>query len=65
MSKRLKKNIEVPVEIVDNLIESLEWALSSLNFWKLQDKFPCNLICKVFADFYYQLRKLKTEQLRK
>lgn len=65
MSKDLSKIIEIPVETVDNLIQSLEWILSSLNFWKLTDKFPCNLICKVCADHYYELLKIKTEHLKK
>ena len=65
MSTTKSKYVQINVETVDNLIQSLEWILNSLNFFKLIDVFPCNLICKVCEDHYYELRKIKTEHLKK
>lgn len=65
MSKDRKKTIQVPVETVENLIESFEWIITSINFWKIDKTYPTNLILKVAADFYYEFRKLRTDSIIK
>lgn len=44
MSKDQKKNIEMPVETVENLIRLLDYITSTIEFWKIENIFPMNLI---------------------
>lgn len=64
MSKSKFDTVEVPVETVENLIISLEWIITSLNFWKLNDQYPCNLMLRIVADYFYHFRKLLTDSKR-
>ena len=62
MSTTKKNTIEVPVETVDNLIESMEWIVCSINFWHIDKDYPTNLIMKVAADFMYEFHALRTTE---
>ena len=59
MSYKPNEMMEVPLETVDNLIESMEWIVCSINFWHIDKDYPTNLIIKVAADFMYEFRKLR------
>ena len=64
MSKQKIEIVEVPVETVENLIQSLEWIITSLNFWKLNYQYPCNLMLRIVADYFYHFRKLLSDNKR-
>lgn len=62
MSKDQKKTIEIPVETVEKLWDILNWITTTITFWKLQDKWPTNLIqdtvdecCDMLSDYKQEL----------
>ncbi len=50
MSKDQKKTILIPVEIVDNLRKQIEYLNTTMEFWKLHEKWPGNLINDVLKE---------------
>ena len=51
MSKDQKSNIDEPVEIVD---KTIEYCISTMEFWKCDKEWPLNLI----KDTLYELKKI-------
>lgn len=50
MSKDKNSIVQIPVEKVENLIKILEWCSQTIDFWKLNNEWPTNLIKDVIDD---------------
>lgn len=56
MSKDQKKTIEVPVETVENWAKMCEYCSSTIMFWKLENKWPTNLIYDGLTDTLNEIK---------
>lgn len=44
MSKDQNKTVEIPVDTVEKIDFTLNWITSTITFWRLNEKYPTNLI---------------------
>lgn len=65
MSKNQKSTKKKNVEIVDISVKSLEeiqkcfeYIYTTLEFWKLKDSYPGNLLYSVCVDFAFQVQNI-------
>ena len=56
MSKTKKITVELPVETVENWAKMLDYCTSTLMFWKLDNKWPTNLIYEGLSDTLNEIK---------